>query len=551
MASKFHCFDNDISGIDLPLQFTYPFYYKPHPLCVMASEQVRRYISTHSDWTDELAAGKMIGVLVTRKNDGEIGFLAAFSGNLAGSNMHEYFVPSVYDLLNPDGFFRKGEAEITAMNAEIRNIENDVEYHKAKERLQSAVTEAEASIKEFKNLMAKSKARRHEVRDSGFADEANLAELIAESRFQQAELKRLRTNRQRRIDEEKAKIDYFTNRIKFLQSSRKEKSAELQMRMFRHFEMLNAKGEKCDLCHIFADTPQGVPPAGAGECAAPKLLQYAFKNNLKPIAMAEFWVGESPQGEMRREGNFYPACQSKCGPILTFMLQGLDVEPNPLLKIRLHDDDIEVLYEDEWLLVVNKPAGMLTVPGKLDADSLIQRLQRRFPEVNELMIVHRLDMATSGLLIIAKTKEVHRSLQSQFVSRRVTKRYVALLDGKVKDSEGLIKLPICVNPDDRPRQIVNYEHGRTAFTRYEVIERNVKIDDAEGREVTRVNFFPITGRTHQLRVHAAHHLGLDAPILGDALYGQPASRLYLHAEFISFVHPVTWATIKVEKKADF
>ncbi|MDE5639260.1 MAG: RluA family pseudouridine synthase, partial [Odoribacter sp.] len=303
------------------------------------------------------------------------------------------------------------------------------------------------------------------------------------------------------------------------------------------------RGERKNLYELFQETEGRVPPAGAGECAAPRLLQYAYLHRLQPVAMAEFWWGESPRGEIRRHGNYYPACRGKCGPILRYMLQGLDVEVNPLEAEGGTTEEVEILYEDEWLWVVNKPAGMLSVPGKSAQTSLLEVMRKRFPEMENLFVVHRLDMATSGVLLVAKTQEVYRDLQAQFKNHEVRKRYIALLDGLLPADEGGIDLPLCLDPDNRPYQIVDEKYGKRAVTRYRVIGRS--------DHYTRVAFYPLTGRTHQLRVHAAHSCGLNMPIVGDALYGRPAGRLYLHAEQIGFRHPVTNEMICVNKKADF
>ena len=297
------------------------------------------------------------------------------------------------------------------------------------------------------------------------------------------------------------------------------------------------------MCDLFTDTVQKTPPAGAGECAAPKLLQYAYRNGWQPLAMAEFWWGDSPKNEIRRHGYYYPACKGKCGPILKHMLQGLHVEENPLEADVHRDTELEIVYEDEWLSVVNKPAGMLSVPGKSDVDSVYGRVRRMYPEATGPMIVHRLDMATSGLILIAKTKKVHQNLQAQFKNRTVCKRYVAWLDGIVKEKEGRIELLLRPDPEDRPRQVVDAVHGKPAVTDYTVLHYH------SGR--TFISFIPKTGRTHQLRVHSAHLLGLNAPIVGDELYGKKANRLYLHAEYLGFVHPVSGGYVEIEKESGF
>ena len=326
---------------------------------------------------------------------------------------------------------------------------------------------------------------------------------------------------------------------------------------------------------MFELTVQKVPPAGAVECALPKLLQYAYLHQLKPLAMAEFWWGDSPKNEIRHHGYYYPSCKGKCEPILQHMLQGLEVDENPLLNPVHEEEELEIVFEDEWLLVVNKPAGMLSVPGKAeDRDSVYHRLKKKYPEATGPMIVHRLDMATSGLLLVAKTKEVHQDLQAQFANRSIKKRYVAVLDGIVlperTGNTGRIELPLCLNPLDRPRQMVSSEHGKEAITEYQIISESERITSAsentfnesnridesersinESRKYTRIIFYPLTGRTHQLRVHAAHPEGLGCPILGDELYGKKADRLYLHAEYIEFRHPIYGDILCIQKEADF
>lgn len=366
--------------------------------------------------------------------------------------------------------------------------------------------------------------------------------LIAESQFQKAELKRIQVRWQQEIDTAKSRLDAIDNRIAQWKTERSKRSAALQERIFSHFIMLNASGKSRDLCEIFADTPQHTPPAGAGECAAPKLLQYAYINSYHPLAMAEFWVGNSPKEEIRRHGCFYPSCKAKCEPILGWMLQGLDVEPNPLVK-QIDEAPLNVIFEDEWLIVVNKPAGMLSIPGKLSSDSLQERVQRLRPGEEPPMIVHRLDMATSGLLIFAKTKEVHKRMQALFKTHDIKKQYTAILDGKIQINSGEIRLPLILNPKERPLQMVSFAHGKSAITRFEVVSCS------EGK--TRVHFYPITGRTHQLRIHAAHPEGLNTPILGDTLYGTPADKLYLHAETLDFTHPITGKHIHLATPCPF
>ena len=538
-----HFFTESIAHIKLPDKFTYPFHYTPHPLCVMAAAEVQAYLSAQTRWQEELQQGKMFGVLIVRTQDGETGYLAAFSGILAGKNLHPFFVPPVYDLLQPQGFFKIEEEQISAINLRIKELQEDKHYQHLvlllKEKAEQCRQELAAAKAEFKTAKEAREARRRTAEP----DEAEQAAMIRESQFQKAELKRLERSWKERIAGLQQETDAFTHRIELLKAERKTRSAALQQKLFEQFRMLNARGEVKDLCTLFEQTVQKTPPAGAGECAAPKLLQYAYLHRLTPIAMAEFWWGNSPKTEIRHHGYYYPACKGKCEPILGHMLQGLEVEDNPLWEDLHSETPLEVVYEDDHLLVVNKPAGMLSVPGKGEVDSVYSRIRTLYPEAEGPLVVHRLDMAASGLLLIAKTKEVHQNLQAQFKNRTIKKRYIALLDGKVQQEKGSIDLPLCLNPLDRPRQVVDHEHGKTAITHYQVLKQT----DTR----TLIAFYPLTGRTHQLRVHAAHAEGLDCTILGDELYGRKADRLYLHAECLEFIHPVTGKQIRIEKKADF
>ena len=606
-----HFFKKSVSHLALPEKFTYPFHYTPHPLCVLAAEEVKKYIASRKEWQEELASGKMFGVLIVQTDNGitnneenQIGYLAAFSGNLAGKNLHPYFVPPVYDLLQPEGFFKIEEEQISAINIRIRELENSGSYLNSKEKWKIETEQAKAVLNQAKaELKMAKEAREIRRQSSPELSEEEQASLIRESQYQKAEYKRLEKEWKKRLEELETEVRHFDIEIERLKTERKERSAALQRKLFEQFRMLNAQGEVKDLYTIFEQTVQKVPPAGAGECALPKLLQYAYLHQLKPLAMAEFWWGDSPKNEIRHHGYYYPSCKGKCEPILQHMLQGLEVDENPLLNPVHEEEELEIVFEDEWLLVVNKPAGMLSVPGKAeDRDSVYHRLKKKYPEATGPMIVHRLDMATSGLLLVAKTKEVHQDLQAQFANRSIKKRYVAVLDGTIIKTEketkpiaekailiaketvstkktakaertgrtGRIELPLCLNPLDRPRQMVSSEHGKKAITEYQIISESERItsesentfnesnriDESErsineSRKYTRIVFYPLTGRTHQLRVHAAHPEGLGCPILGDELYGKKADRLYLHAEYIEFRHPIYGDILCIQKEADF
>lgn len=539
--NKLHYFADSISLLSLPEKFTYPFHYTPHPLCVAAAGEVGRYLSTKGEWQGELRKGKMFGVLIVRTGEGEVGYLAAFSGILAGKNRHTYFVPPVYDVQEPDGFFRIEEEQISGINRRIEELQADVRYKDCKQRLADETILAGQVLDDIRGRMKAAKVERDRLRST--VTRVDSEQLIRESQFQKAELKRQKQYWKDHLASLQTEVEVFETEIERLKAERKTRSAALQQWLFKQFRMLNARGEERDLCNLFKDTVQKTPPAGAGECAAPKLLQYAYRNGWQPLAMAEFWWGDSPKNEIRRHGYYYPACKGKCGPILKHMLQGLHVEKNPLETDMHRGTELEIMYEDEWLSVVNKPAGMLSVPGKSDIDSVYGRVRRMYPEATGPMVVHRLDMATSGLILIAKTKEVHQNLQAQFKNRTVCKRYVAWLDGIVEKKEGHIELPLRPDPEDRPRQVVDAVHGKPAVTDYTVLHYD------SGR--TFISFIPKTGRTHQLRVHSAHPLGLNAPIVGDELYGRKADRLYLHAEYLGFIHPVSGVYMEIEKESGF
>lgn len=526
----------------LPALFTYPFHYEPHPLCRRAARLVQEHILSHPEWKEELEKGKMFGVLIVRTPENAIGFFAAYSGILQGRNDWPYFVPPVYDLLHPDGFFKQGEEQISGLNRLIKQLTTDESYLRDKTDLQQAEKEAATAISTARTALHEAKAARDLRRQQPLTEDEKEA-LIKESQYQKAEFKRLEQYWKTRLTAYRQKTEETEQHIEQLKHERKQRSARLQEELFAQFIFLNAKGQKKDLCRIFREYGRTTPPSGSGECAAPKLLQQAYLTGCQPLAMAEFWWGASPKEVIRRHGCYYPSCRSKCEPILWHMLQGLQVEPDPLASVPDTRHDIEIIYEDQWLVVINKPAGMLSVPGKTEAPSVWQWAHDHYPDADGPLIVHRLDMATSGLLLLAKDKDTHQQLQALFENRAVKKRYIALLDGEIATDKGFIRLPLCPNPDERPLQMVSQTYGKPAITRYEVLDRH------NGH--TRIAFYPETGRTHQLRVHAAHPDGLNAPILGDSLYGTRSDRLYLHAETLTFRHPYTGETLQLHAPVPF
>ncbi|MDY5307893.1 MAG: pseudouridine synthase [Prevotella sp.] len=589
-------------SIPSPRQFTYPFCYDVDPLAEAASLELQRYIADADLMSTEKGCGKMFGVLVVEYEDEEgalqRGFLAAYSGLLGGRNDWPYFVPPVFDAQQPDGHFKRTEREISAINREIAAIEHDAEYLQSVEQHEQTKKRLQAEVDAFKAEVDAAKVRRDARRKSGESlSEEEQAEMIRESQFMKAELRR----RRKAMEQANSTLHIpHSTFLKSLQRKRKQMSDELQRWLFAAYRMLNAKGEERDLIDIFREYTHAMPPAGAGDCCAPKLLQYAYLHHLRPVCMAEFWWGESPASEIRHHLHYYPACRSKCLPILTHMLKGLDVAPNPLAQKR-HTAEPRVLYADEYIMVVDKPAGMLSVPGKAESvrsefsDSANISVEEYFANLQLptnsqftteqftigeadnsklkiqnskfLKAAHRLDMDTSGLLVLARTEQAYVELQRQFASRETVKRYEAVLSGVPTQNSKLktqnsstqpsgcleaISLPLIADINDRPRQRVDMEHGKPALTLYNIVEvRAVDANTAVAyttkkvdKRRTLVHLYPKTGRTHQLRVHCAHPLGLACPILGDPLYGiERADRMYLHAAELTFRHPVTGETM--------
>ncbi len=528
----------------------------------------------------EIAKGKMFGVLVVEHNSSaadlsslssllsspstphsslstlpsSLSYLAGYSGQICGRSDWEDFVPAVFDYLQPDGYFKREEAEIVKITREIESLPRPLRWEGSSETGEKPV---------FK------KGKRDGERDEDY---------IRRRQFENAEVHRWKLRVRAAREAFEAREQHKADKIAALKTLRRQKSDALQTWLFRNFVMKNARGEERDLISIFgasdntppkqlrgqkswlaesdvcscggrsarpsSDTPGKLadswgtaPPAGSGECCEPKLLQYAFAHGLRPVSMAMFWWGDSPKEEVRHHLQHYPACSGKCKPILRWMLQGMDVEPHPLEQES--PCELKIVYEDNWLCVADKPAGMLSVPGKSRRESVQSVMRRRCPDATGPLVVHRLDMATSGLMVIAKTVEAYKSLQRQFAKREVSKRYVAVLSREPQPKSGDICLPLRPDLEDRPRQVVDYEHGKAATTHYETIDG------------CRVALYPHTGRTHQLRVHCAHRDGLDNPIKGDELYGRSADRLYLHADRLVFRHPATGEVVEFELQAPF
>lgn len=566
---KFH----SIKSNTLPVRFNNPFDYEPDALCRAAVKQLQSRLPSKP------IEGKMYGVLIVERN-GEVGYLQAFSGQMADEG--EDFVPAVFDYLQPDGYFKIHEAEITLLNRQIAQLKDSAVYRQAQESYHTIRQEAEKAIEEARKVMREAKNLRDKRRKETFVSEVEQREMTRQSQYLKAELQRKKKAYATQITAIQAVLNDYQEQITAWGRERKMKSDRLQRWLFSQFSLLNSRGVYKNLLDIFRDyylqnspartkaahlastnvAEQAVkeslaalllPPSGAGECCEPKLLQYAFLHGYKPISMAMFWWGPSPKTEIRQHGNYYPACNGKCKPILEWMLEGIDFE-----KVRHNkadnkvkntlQEELKILYEDDYLAVVSKPSGLLSVPGKGSEPSVYSILSERWKGKSDAFMVHRLDMATSGLLVVARTSEVHKALQAQFVGRTVKKKYVALLPLSILDkqlpAEGRIELPLSPDLNDRPRQRVDTSNGKTAITVYRVMGKVVY--GRESLEAVKIELCPLTGRTHQLRIHCAHSDGLDTPIIGDNLYGQREERLWLHAAQLEFTHPITQKRMNID-----
>lgn len=545
-----------------------PFFYNPDGLALAAASELQAHLPAAP------AEGKMWGVLVAERH-GEVGFIAAYSGQIDGRADAALdggwkVCPPVVDYLEPGGYFKMHEREITQINHEIEDLRQDKDYLLAKGDYMRLQADADEEISRRKLTMQEAKADRDRRRASGSIGDEELKEMTRQSQFLKAEVHRAKARYRKLMAEARQAVGPYEDKIGSLRRRRKLLSDHLQAWLFGQFRLLNARGESKPMPDIFSDYYQKNSPAllknpsanmlcpsGAGECCEPKLLQYAFSHGMRPLRMATFWWGPAPADRLRRHGNFYPACSGKCKPILAWMLQGLDVDPNPLDG--QPDGDFKIVFEDEWLAVVDKPAGMLAVPGKGHRASVVDLLAEMWKGKCRPMAVHRLDMDTSGLMVVAKDALTRSRLQRDFENRKIEKEYIAIVERELhtaaSDKEpidpeltympatGKIRLPLSADPMDRPRQFVDMAGGKEATTKYTIL--------SAGNGETRLLLSPKTGRTHQLRVHCAAPLGLNAPIKGDTLYGKPSDRLYLHAARIAFRHPATGQLMALTSAPDF
>jgi tRNA pseudouridine32 synthase/23S rRNA pseudouridine746 synthase len=557
--SCFTRFSSSIEKYHLPERFTFPFYYQPHPLCMLAAQQLQQHLETQTQWQHNFGLlddpnniiGKMFGVLLVKNAAGELGFISAFSGKLAEQNHIHGFVPPVFDLLTEDSFFLSEKVAINTLNKKITELQDTPKLFVLKQALITLKALHSQQLLVLRGeLVENRKARKIQRQtlqsdiNSSIADKG-LTELAQQSVYDKWRLKALNNQSQQSVEQLQVKVDELIEPIAELKLQRKILSADLQHRIFSQYQFLNKELVPKSLVDIFADTALKTPPAGAGECAAPKLLHYAFQQNLTPLAMAEFWWGASPKSEVKKHQQYYPACTGKCQPILKHMLVGMPLDENPFLYNYAQGKSLDIIYQDQYILIVNKPSEFLSVPGKEVSDSVYLRIKQQFPDATGPIIVHRLDMSTSGLMVIALNPQANKYLQKQFIHREVHKQYVALVEGLPLQDNGEIHLPLRGDLYDRPKQIVCNQDGKQAKTLWQVLERY------PARNQTKILLTPHTGRTHQLRVHCAHAQGLNMPIVGDDLYGTLANRLHLQAQSLKIKHPVSKQVMTFKLEAEF
>ena len=539
----------DIQHLEVPLKLQYPHYYLPHDIAVHAANMLKfsiptRFPNNSFGTQDDGTVGKMFGVLIVKSEKNELGYLEAFSGKIEENSAEMGFVPSIFDLQSVEGYYKKREAEITKINERVADLEQGPELLRLRQALElhdsNSVQELADCKARHKLAKAKRKKSRREAELLSESEQKVIIKRLAvESQNENFELRDLKRDQDNARNEISKQLQVFEEELEKHKSERSAMSSALQNWIFESYVFTNKLGDKTDPIQLFAKTSSKYPPSGAGDCAAPKLFQYAIDHKLTPIALAEFWYGASPSGVIRKHGKFYTACKGKCEPILDFYMQGMPVEENPLHRIARKERKLNIVYEDAFMVAVNKPFGMLSVPGKEISNSAFTKLEK---EYEELYIIHRLDMATSGILLFAKSVRVFKAMQRLFSDRKVIKTYEAILDGSPEKNKGTIDLRLAQSFINRPMQM-HSKSGKLAITDYEVVGSN-------GQD-TFIKFYPSTGKTHQLRMHASHHEGLNCPIKGDLLYGNPSDRMYLHAAKVRFLHPETKQEIVIACPSNF
>jgi len=540
---------------DMPPIMPSPFSDQPHPLAEQACLMLQQRLSSkdNSSQNNELRdffapnGGKMFGVLVVKDNHGKVGFLSAFSGMMDGVWHIEGFVPPLFDLAEQNQFLPTGRAALADLEPQLKKLESSKEYAELKQSIILLSEQRDVALTKLKQQHKAAKAKRKLQRQSlqslnETEQQTQMRTLALASQHHKREAANAALEWHDKMQVLQQQLDVWQEKIQRLKEKRGTLSRTLHDQVFASYKLYNFVHETQTITSFFEGK---TPPAGAADCAAPKLLHYAYKYELQPLALAEFWWGSSPAAGVRHHKQFYPACRGKCRPILPFMLRGLDVEPEPYYGNAIDTNEPQIVYEDDVLILINKPAGLMSVPGKEIKDCVFNRLLLRYPNCPELRLVHRLDMSTSGLLLVAKNLHINKLLQKQFIQRTVEKRYEAVLSKVLPamPKQGEVNLPLRVDFDDRPRQLVCYEYGKTAKTHWQII--------GDESDTTRVYFYPHTGRTHQLRVHASHRDGLNAAIVGDDLYGLAGERLLLHAQRLSFDHPISRERLDFEVPAPF
>ncbi len=483
-----------------------------------AVELIARALMLELAQADKFAReGKMYGVLLVESKSGERRVLKAFSGLLNGDPVVEGWVPPILGRDRIAAVETETLVDLELMKQELMSLDLSVmreEYRLLAAGFSDRLAQLSIEHRQRKEL-------RQQVRDLA-PGETCLPELEAQSRQDGRERRQLKQERDLALQPLQAILAQNDERVRELKQQRKIKSRQFQTQMHDAYRLMNFLGTAGSLRKLM---PGGIP-TGTGDCCAPKLLHYAATHQFKPIAMAEFWWGENSRD--KRQGEFYGACAERCQPLMGFMLAGVTPPAQSL-----NDFSLPIVYADEYLIAVDKPTELLSVPGRYlhNQDSVLTRLQQ-FLSGEEIYPVHRLDFETSGILLVARDRQTCQQLNYQFRHRQVQKVYEAILGGNIGQMEGIIELPLSPDPSVRLRQMVDFVSGKPSSTKFRVLE---KVND-----YTRIEFSPLTGRTHQLRVHAADLRGLGVPILGDTLYGCQVSstkRLYLHATELIFTHP--------------
>jgi tRNA pseudouridine32 synthase / 23S rRNA pseudouridine746 synthase len=480
--------------------------------------------------------GKMYGVMLAETEIGKRLILKAFSGRLNGESTIDSWVPAIPGRDQVAAAETGTLADLAAMKQELIELDRAVEREQYRLLAGDFTTRLEKLAIEHRQRQEFRQEERKKFTDnlSDKTLKTALDRLAENSRQDKRERRQLKQERDQVLQPLQEILELNDGRIRDLKQQRKIRSRQLQVQMHDAYRLMNFLGTSVSLRELM---PAGIP-TGTGECCAPKLLHYAAIHQLKPIAMAEFWWGENSSDKC--QGEFYGACAERCQPLMGFMLSGLSSQAQ--------GDALPIVYEDRYLIAVDKPAGLLSVPGRdLDGqDCALSRLRQLFPG-EEILTVHRLDRDTSGILLLARDRDTYRHLTQQFQDRQIQKVYEAVLGGNLSHQiSGSIDLPLWGDPHDRPRQKVDLDQGKPSLTKFQVL--------GQIGDYTRIEFKPITGRTHQLRVHAADPQGLGIPILGDRLYGcqqNNIDRLHLHAQALSFTHPTRFNPIQLQTTPPF